>query len=269
MGVPRSEDELTVEAELEPHEIDRFESSGRVPAASLEDVGAMRPVTAPALPGSSWANILRAVAHEVRNPLVSIRTFSELLPEHHDDSDFRARFSELVGAGVRRIEEVVTRLQELSELSQAKRQPVDIVSLLDELLEERRDVIEGRKLLVLKELDQSRPNVWGDGQLLRSALGGLFNRALEWVPERGDLYIASQHRSQGPAGDASIRVLLRFQGASATRHSATTNEASSLAESTLEFAAARAVILALGGTFTLDATERLTIIVLDLPAPPI
>ena len=202
---------------------------------------------------------------------MSIRTFSELLPEHHDDSEFRARFSELVGADVRRIDEVVTRLQELSELSHAKRNPVDIASLIEELLEERRPLVEERGLLVLKELDHRHPIVLGDAQLLRSAFAGIFNRALEWVRERGDLYVASRYRSQRPGENPSVRILLRFQGvegAAATRHPDAAGAAPTLEESTLEFVAARSVIVAQGGAFSFEANERETVVVVDLPAPP-
>ena len=257
---PAAETEPIVEADFEPHELDyeREDLAAEIEGDPLR-VG---------LQEESWASLLRAIAHEVRNPLVSIRTFSELLPDHHADAEFRERFQELVGADVRRIEGVVSRLQELSELSHAKREPVDIARLLSELLDERRGVIEARRLLVLKELEPTRSTVLGDGPLLRNAFGGIFNRALEWVPERGDLYIASRHRSEPDGESASIRVLLRFQGTSGAGHIVPANDAPTLAESTLEFVAAQAVILALGGAFKFDASDRETVVTIDLPAPP-
>jgi len=281
-----SEEEIVVEAEFEPHELDYSQGEGEREAdvegeletaieAALDDGRGSLPLAPAVSSDDSWSQILRAVAHEVRNPLVSIRTFSELLSEHHEDPDFRARFSELVGADVRRIEGVVTRLQELSELSHAKRQPVDLAGLLDDLLEERRGVVEERRLLVLKELDTNHPIVLGDSQLLRGAFEGILNRALEWVPEHGDLYLATAYRPQSPGERASVRVLLRFQGTSAmgsttgsaTGYAAPHGQTPTLAESTLEFVAARAVIRGLGGTFTCDATDRETVVVIDLPAP--
>jgi DNA-binding NtrC family response regulator len=255
--------EPVVEAEFEPHEIAELEYESQDLDANIEGdplrVG---------LPEESWTRLLRSIAHEVRNPLVSIRTFSELLPDHHADAEFRQRFQELVGADVRRIEAVVAKLQELSDLSHAKHEPVDIASLLSELLEERRGIIEERRLLVLKELEPTRSSVLGDGPLLRTAFAGIFNRALEWVPERGDLYIASRHRSERDGEGASIRVLLRFQGSSGGGHIVPANNAPTLAESTLEFVAAHAVMVALGGSFKFDVTDRETIVMVDLPAEP-
>ncbi len=33
--------------------------------------------------------MLAGIAHEVRNPLVAISTFAQLLPERHNDPEFR------------------------------------------------------------------------------------------------------------------------------------------------------------------------------------
>jgi DNA-binding NtrC family response regulator len=259
--VPAADGEPIVEAEFEPHEMAELEYDGQELDAHIEGdplrVG---------LPEESWTRLLRSIAHEVRNPLVSIRTFSELLPDHHADAEFRQRFQELVGADVRRIEAVVAKLQELSDLSHAKHEPVDIASLLSELLQERRGIIDERRLLVLKEFEPTRSTVIGDEPLLRNAFGGILNRALEWVPERGDLYIASRHRSERDGEGASIRVLLRFQGSSGSGHIIPANNAPTLAESTLEFVAAHAVMVALGGAFKFDATDRETVVTVDLPA---
>ena len=128
---------------------------------------------APSLGGSTWNRLVGAIAHEVRNPLVSIRTFSELLSEHYEDEEFRTRFADLVGADVRRIESVLNQLQGLSEVGEAKRQPVDVAMVLDALLDQAREEIQRRRLLVLKELDRERPMALADPHHLRQALSGL------------------------------------------------------------------------------------------------
>ena len=58
--------------------------------------------------GNGWRRLARSLSHEIRNPLVSIRTFAELLPDHYDDETFRERFVELVGHDVAHIGDVLT-----------------------------------------------------------------------------------------------------------------------------------------------------------------
>ena len=226
------------------------------------------------LPGDSnpVAQLAATVAHEVRNPLVSIRTFSELLDEHYADAEFRSRFGRLVGEDVRRIEEVVERLEQLGEsslaTSPAGEEQVDVTGLLEELIEGQRANIQTKRLLVLKELDRDHPHAFGDETALRPALGGVLAQAIEEIPVRGDLYLASSHHT-AIEGRASMRVLFRYRVE--TRFTADREElaASGLLEARLDHAQAERVVREQGGSLTIDTTQaEETLIVIDLPAPP-
>lgn len=210
--------------------------------------------------------LVGAVSHELRNPLTTIRTFTELMPEHFDDEEFRTRFAELVGSDVRRMEAVLEQLQELAGLSTGERKPVDVAAMLEALLDERRDAIRARSLLVLRELDRGQPLVLADGVHLQRALAGMLDRALTMVPERGDVYLASRHHDGGPGAGPSVRILLRFDHG--RRDRAPVVEGTTEVEASLEFIVAEAVVRAQGGSLTLDTTENQeAVVVIDLPAP--
>lgn len=55
-----------------------------------------------------------SLAHEIRNPLVSIKTFVQLLPTHHQDPAFREKFFKLIGDEVGRIDQLTEQLLDLA-----------------------------------------------------------------------------------------------------------------------------------------------------------
>jgi len=55
-----------------------------------------------------------SLAHEIRNPLVSIKTFVQLLPTHYHDPRFREKFFKLIGDEVGRIDQLTEQLLDLA-----------------------------------------------------------------------------------------------------------------------------------------------------------
>ncbi|MEY2879575.1 MAG: hypothetical protein RLZZ15_1955 [Verrucomicrobiota bacterium] len=55
-----------------------------------------------------------SLAHEIRNPLVTIKTFVQLLPTHHQDPGFREKFFRLIGDEVNRIDRLTEQLLDLA-----------------------------------------------------------------------------------------------------------------------------------------------------------
>ncbi|MFN2377047.1 MAG: nitrogen regulation protein NR(II) [Candidatus Binatia bacterium] len=56
---------------------------------------------------ASVGRMAAGLAHEIRNPLVSIRTFTQLLPERHADEEFRSSFLDLTLSEIDRISTLV------------------------------------------------------------------------------------------------------------------------------------------------------------------
>jgi signal transduction histidine kinase len=202
----------------------------------------------------------------VRNPLTAIRTFAELLPERYGDREFRTRFARHVTQGVERVDHVVDALGRLAALGPPDRKPVDVSALLESVLDTRRQLIRERNLLVLKELDPSRPIALCDPEQLRFAFEVMLDRALEMLPDRGDLYLASRRHPTGLRGGPAVRVLLRLQ---MPGRAAPPGEGLSPAENSLGFAIAEAVARAQGGSVAIGAGDPAeTVVLMDLPAPP-
>src|SRR5262249_7901317 len=96
----------------------------------------------------SFGALARELAHEIKNPLVAIRTFAELLPERADDAEFRDSFSQIVVQEINRIDELVRRLRGFPRPSTPRFQEVDLGALVRETLALLRGEIQRARLRV-------------------------------------------------------------------------------------------------------------------------
>jgi len=83
---------------------------------------------------SSLGTLAAGMAHEIKNPLASIRSFSQMLPRRHDDPDFLATFSEIVPHEVDRIDSIVSRLLDFARPTQAQHVAVDLRRVFEKVL---------------------------------------------------------------------------------------------------------------------------------------
>src|SRR5438552_14933495 len=88
------------------------------------------------------ARVIARIADEIKNPLVSINTFVELIDERYDDPDFRKLFSSVVRRDVRRLVQVFEKLAGLVSQGELNFGTVDVHSVIDEAVAdvERGDV---------------------------------------------------------------------------------------------------------------------------------
>src|SRR5437764_2871136 len=74
------------------------------------------------------------MAHEIKNPLVSLKTFAQLLPERYQDSDFRDTFSNLIGHEIDRIDSLVNQLLRFARPAKPILKPLHAHEILEKAL---------------------------------------------------------------------------------------------------------------------------------------
>jgi two-component system sensor histidine kinase HydH len=143
----------------------------------------------------SFGAVARELAHEIKNPLVAIRTFAELLPERAGDSDFRESFGKIVIQEIGRIDQLVARLRSFAAPPIPRFLPVDLPQLLRETLALLRGEIERAKVRVTIIGDRATPIILGDRAQLKQLLLNIFMNALEAVDEGGQITVRLSKRS--------------------------------------------------------------------------
>ncbi len=67
-----------------------------------------------------WADLAASMSHEIRNPLVAIKTFAQLLPERFDDADFRKEFNGIVVQEIDRLDKIMLQINNFAHPTGAR-----------------------------------------------------------------------------------------------------------------------------------------------------
>jgi signal transduction histidine kinase len=163
------------------------------------------------------------LAHEIKNPLTSILTFTRHLARRFDDERFRQRFQGVVPRELERINGIVEGLLSLARPTRLDPAPVAIPELLDQVVELYANQIDARRIQIVRNYAPGLPRILADRAHLYQALVNLVANALEAMDEGGTLGLRVQlgggpepggtWRSPAPPGaQRQIRVEVRDTG---------------------------------------------------------
>jgi len=119
------------------------------------------------------------VAHEIRNPLVSIKTFAQLLPKHYHDPIFRERFSKLIGDEVARIDRLTEQLLDLAAPRSLEKTPVDLNEVVRTCLDLVTARVASKNIRIETELQASPDTAWTDENGLKQVILNLCFNAIQ------------------------------------------------------------------------------------------
>jgi PAS domain S-box-containing protein len=138
---------------------------------------------------ASIGALASGVAHEIKNPLVAIKTFAELLPERFSEEDFRNDFAQVVIREIERIDDLVARLRGLARPAAQPLVPLDLRDPITETLSLLRAQLEQAQISVKSEIEIPEPVIAGDAAQLKQLFINLVVNAIEAMSPGGCLSI--------------------------------------------------------------------------------
>jgi signal transduction histidine kinase len=156
---------------------------------------------------SALGTLAAGIAHEVRNPLVSIQTFFQLAPDRLHDEEFLTRFLDLTANEVKRIATLIDELLSFARSPTRALQATD----LNEIAERVVTLLEGEahkaRVSLTHVLTPALPSVLADADQIKQVLLNIVLNALQATPPNGSVTVISravevQHE---PFGQLEIR----------------------------------------------------------------
>lgn len=227
----------------------------------------------------SLETIAGGFAHEVRNPLTSIKTFIQLAPERKDDPEFIGHFGTVVAEDVARIERLIQEILDYARYMEPKFMEEDINDIVESCLYFVRIKADAKSVSLQKDLARNLPPVTLDRQQIKQVLLNLLLNAIEAMGPDGGQLIVKTHRLTKSGGDSWVQVEVTDTGCGITPGDLdhifdpfyTTKHASDEREGTgLGLTIVHQIVQEHGGHITVDsAISRGTTFLVNLPINPV
>ncbi len=171
---------------------------------------------------ASLGTLSAGMAHEIKNPLVSIKTFAQLLPERYQDSDFRETFSNLIGHEIDRIDSLVNQLLRFARPAKPLLKPMHVHSVLEKSLQLVGHRLYQKEIKLTRSWQADVDTIRADADQLEQVFLNFFLNAMDAMKRGGEMVVSTEIRPaeewvaavSGTNGDVHevLRVTVRDNG---------------------------------------------------------
>ena len=142
--------------------------------------------------GDAWQRCALSMAQQIKNPLVAIRTFTQLFPDSGSDTKARDEFSKIALGEIDKLDAVVERLLKFSQPLDVQAEPGDIHAFLDEKIGNIVETAKLQNIRVEKKFEMANGHISFDRNLLSEAFVQILDNAIEAMPSGGTLTVATR-----------------------------------------------------------------------------
>ena len=164
---------------------------------------------------ASLGTLSAGMAHEIKNPLVSIKTFAQLLPERYQDSDFRETFFSLIGHEVDRIDSLVNQLLRFARPAKPLLKPMHVHEVLEKALLLIGHRLYQKDIKLTRSWQAEVDTIRADADQIEQVFLNFFINALDAMKLGGSLTVATEIGTTEtwptalPGDSVDVREILR------------------------------------------------------------
>ncbi len=154
---------------------------------------------------ASLGTLTAGLAHEIRNPLVAIKTFTHLLPERIGDEEFRDKFLQIASGEVDRISSLITELLDFARPSDPKLEMEDINLILDGMILLVSTEANKKQINVIKNYASNLPPAQIDREQIKQVFLNILLNAIEATSAKGKITVGTRSFLK-PGGEPYVQI---------------------------------------------------------------
>lgn len=164
----------------------------------------------PKLPDASL--FFLELVHRIKNPLVSIKTFTQLLRDKFNDKEFRDYFYRVVTEDIEKIDSVLNGLLNYIKINHPIEKRDTIHSVLDDVLKRYKPQIEDKKIRLFKKYEKDLPETILHEEQLRYILNSLMQYAIPSIPVNGSIGFLTKSLGNGGFPEGAEKKAASLKG---------------------------------------------------------
>jgi signal transduction histidine kinase len=155
---------------------------------------------------SFLGNISARLAHEIKNPLTAVATFLQMLPQKWDDEEYRNEFHEIALEEIRRVNNLITELLDLTKTKETCFDWEDLHSLIDKMILLVSPQTKQKKIEMLRRFDPEIGMTWIDAEKMKGVILNILVNAIEFSPYGGRVEITTKHVSDNDLNEIHVQI---------------------------------------------------------------
>lgn len=160
---------------------------------------------------AALGTLASSVAHEIRNPLVSIKTFTQLAPRKFDNREFLDMFQTIIPEELERVENILNQLLNFGRSSQPEFHSINVEEIIDSILTLMNTELSKSNIKVIKLYGKDVPQITADGEQLKQVFMNIVLNAIQAMPEGGNLRIVTSLGQEVVIRDTAEFVTIKFE----------------------------------------------------------
>ncbi|MFC1478620.1 ATP-binding protein [Candidatus Margulisiibacteriota bacterium] len=140
---------------------------------------------------AALGTMVAGFAHEIKNPMVALKTFTDILPTKYEDENFRRRYMEIVPEEVKRVNDLVEEMLSLARKKKQLFEPVDMLEVISEVAGLCEHSFQENDVSFVPMI-KNWPKISGANNQIKQVFLNLFHNAAQAMPKGGELIVSGE-----------------------------------------------------------------------------